>query len=529
MVVAKTARVQHDSPRKNRFIGMVQAGRSVAQAARDTSLPSSTAYDLWNKFKQTGTTHNQPRSGRPKKVGTRLKRQVIRTALQDTVGGTGKDEFHARADSVRRSAAPHRPGWWGEDCFGPYFPSVLAIAMLLNVLVMLGSTTLLGIWGDPSKKKGESNLSPDHCVIQIDRDTPITRGSKSTKRSLFPQRLPVGDDDVSALELRGVSMHPRAVLLDFGRAHIQHGRCSERKSAPWLGIELRITCLVNSRLEIHPCLSRLPYQERRKPFTEIANELPEDISTSTVRNLLAEEGYHRCVARKVPFLKRYHKLQRLRWARKYKKFTRRDWRKPIWSDECYIYLGDDRGRVYVTRRPDEEHDENCLVPRFTQSSIRVMVWGCIAKGRKGPLVVLEYPGGRGGGMNTQRYISQVLEPQLKPFFEKMKKERRGPIFQQDGASCHKSKTTLRWLASNGIPLMDHPSKSPDVSPIEPVWLELKKMLRARPRMPTSVGELITAVKECWERLAIADIDKYIDSMPQRVDAVIEAKGGHTRY
>jgi len=29
-----------------------------------------------------------------------------------------------------------------------------------------------------------------------------------------------------------------------------------------------------------------------------------------------------------------------------------------------------------------------------------MVWGYIMNGRKEPLLVLEYPGGKGGGMNT---------------------------------------------------------------------------------------------------------------------------------
>ena len=57
----------------------------------------------------------------------------------------------------------------------------------------------------------------------------------------------------------------------------------------------------------------------------------------------------------------------------------------------------------MTWRPDEEFDEDCLVPTFKQSLVCVMVWGCIMEGRKGPLVVLEYPGGKGGGMNTARY------------------------------------------------------------------------------------------------------------------------------
>ena len=62
--------------------------------------------------------------------------------------------------------------------------------------------------------------------------------------------------------------------------------------------------------------------------------------------------------------------------------------------------------------------------------------GCIMKGRKGPLVVLEYPGGKGGGMNTDRYREQVLEGVLKDFYKQMDAERDGVIFQQDGAMSH---------------------------------------------------------------------------------------------
>jgi hypothetical protein len=147
------------------------------------------------------------------------------------------------------------------------------------------------------------------------------------------------------------------------------------------------------------------------------------------------------------------------------KFKERDWRKPISSDECYIYLGDEKGKIYVTRRLDEQNNENCVVPKSEQSSICMMVCGCIARGRKGPLVVLEYPGGKGGGTNTQRYISQVLVRYLKPFSQKMKKERRAPIFQPDGAPSHASKKTLRWFPDNGIPLINHPTNSPDVTPV----------------------------------------------------------------
>lgn len=55
------------------------------------------------------------------------------------------------------------------------------------------------------------------------------------------------------------------------------------------------------------------------------------------------------------------------------------------------------------------------------------------KGRKVPLVVLEYPGGPGGGSNGARYKTQVLEKVLKGFYAEMREERGDILFMQDGA------------------------------------------------------------------------------------------------
>ena len=105
-----------------------------------------------------------------------------------------------------------------------------------------------------------------------------------------------------------------------------------------------------------------------------------------------------------------------------------------------MHLGDDRGQIYVTHCPLEVLLEECLVPTFKQSLVRVMVWGCILKGRKGPLIVLEYPGGKGGGMNSKRYQEQVLDGVLNTFYTWMEEERGSILFQHDGAPSHMSKS-----------------------------------------------------------------------------------------
>jgi len=271
-------------------------------------------------------------------------------------------------------------------------------------------------------------------------------------------------------------------------------------------------------------------EHRRKPFREIANEITPTVSEGSIRNILAEDGYHRRVAKTVPYRSDETKRKRLAWAKEQgKKMTGADWHDIAWSDEAYIHLDDKFGRVWVTRRPGEELLDECCVPKVPQSPIRIMVWGIVMKGAKGPLVVLEYPGGRGGGMTAQRYIQQVLEGPLLTFYAEQKQRRPGFRFQQDGAPSHTAKVTKCWLADHSIPIFPHPPTSPDVSPIEPDWHILKSRLREYQPRPHNEATLRAAVLDIWDKITCAEIDQFIDRMPAVVQAVIDAKGGHTKY
>jgi hypothetical protein len=267
-------------------------------------------------------------------------------------------------------------------------------------------------------------------------------------------------------------------------------------------------------------------QERRKPFSEIANQIGIDASDKVLRKALDNHGLHRRLAREVSFLTTAQKQARKAWGRINRD---RNWKPVTWSDECYIQHGDKPGQVFVTRRAGEEFDENCVIPSFKQSSVRVMVWGWIALDWKGPLVILEYPGGHGGGMTAARYVEQVLEAHVGPLWDHLRAERPELAFQQDSAPCHTAKLVKRWFAQKNIPLFPHPPNSPDLSPLEPVWHELKQRIRARRRRPTTVAELREAILEEWDAMLMEDINKHIRSMPERVKAVLRANGGHTKY
>ncbi|CAK5272627.1 unnamed protein product [Mycena citricolor] len=273
-------------------------------------------------------------------------------------------------------------------------------------------------------------------------------------------------------------------------------------------------------------------ENRRMPFGDIGNMMDPPISDTAVGKVLDSVGMHRRVARHVPFLTEMHKEDRLEWATANKGRSMRAWEKIMWSDECYVHLNGTSGRVWVTRTSDEVYEESCLVPAFKQSPVRVMVWGCIAHGWKGPLVILKYPGGKGSGMTAERYQDQVLKPHLMNAINELRQQRSRRVkiqFQQDGASSHTAHSSIDWLENHKIPIFLHPANSPDLSPIEPVWHELKKCIRARILRPTTFESLKTAILEEWEKLPIEDINKYTGTMVNRVQAVLDAEGGHTRY
>ncbi|KAI3375590.1 hypothetical protein L3Q82_003904 [Scortum barcoo] len=100
--------------------------------------------------------------------------------------------------------------------------------------------------------------------------------------------------------------------------------------------------------------------------------------------------------------------------------------------------------------------------------------------------------------------------------------KRNFIFQHDNDPKHTSKSTKEGLHQNKIEVLERPSQSPDLNPIEHLWGDLKRAVHRR--CPRNLSDLEQFCKEEWANIATSRCATLIDSYPKRLSAGIKAKG-----
>ena len=53
------------------------------------------------------------------------------------------------------------------------------------------------------------------------------------------------------------------------------------------------------------------------------------------------------------------------------------------------------------------------------------------------------------------------------------------LFQHDNAPVHKTRSIQNWFVEIGLEELDWQAQRPDLNPIEPLWDELERRLRAQ--------------------------------------------------
>ena len=88
-------------------------------------------------------------------------------------------------------------------------------------------------------------------------------------------------------------------------------------------------------------------------------------------------------------------------------------------------------------------------------------------------------------MKRENYVV-ILKQHLKTSVSKLKLGRIW-VFQMDNDPKHTSKVVAKWLKDNKVKVLEWPAQIPDLNPIENLWAELKKHVRAR--RPTNLTQL----------------------------------------
>ena len=212
------------------------------------------------------------------------------------------------------------------------------------------------------------------------------------------------------------------------------------------------------------------------------------------------------------------------WCKEEKR-VKRDYNYVCWSDKAIFYVGVDGSVFYMTRGAGEEYLETNLKPSFKSGHITVSIWSCFYRDRMGPLVILE----KGGTMTAQRYLETVKEHFI-PFYRRMvRKYGPGVVIQEDNASWHKAKLVTDYLDRRRIKRLCWPPQSPDLSPIENLWKQIKIILGKRRYRIKNIGMMERALEEIWPTISKESLLKLNASMPKRLNLCIKNKGESIKY
>jgi len=154
----------------------------------------------------------------------------------------------------------------------------------------------------------------------------------------------------------------------------------------------------------------------------------------------------------------------------------------------------------------------------------LMFWGGIGYQGKTNLVLID---GRQNGPKYQRMLTANLLPVSEEISGSTRRLKY--TFQQDGASCHTSDSTMRYFQRQQITVLDWPAYSPDMNIIENLWGHMVREVYPGGKVYRNVNQLEVAVQRVWNDIPLEYVQNLFDSMPRRVDELVEARGGPTKY
>lgn len=210
-----------------------------------------------------------------------------------------------------------------------------------------------------------------------------------------------------------------------------------------------------------------------------------------------------------------HRMDRLRRARDYLTQKRSLTKDVIWSDEKRFALDspDSYQHYWADLRADAP-----IMSRRQNGGGGVTVWGFFSARGKFNIMVVK------GNLNAEKYIG-LIDACQKPYIERY--HPAGAVLQQDNASAHAAHSTRMYLFDNDIDVMDWPSRSPDLNPVENAWVQLARIVYGKCTQYDSKEQLCAAIKEAAKQLDVDCLSTLVRSVKKRAMKLLERGGRHT--
>ncbi len=121
---------------------------------------------------------------------------------------------------------------------------------------------------------------------------------------------------------------------------------------------------------------------------------------------------------------------------------------------------------------------------------------------------------------------EILSENLLPSARALKMK-HGWVFQHDNDPKHTARATKEWLRKKHFKVLEWPSQSPDLNPIENLWRELK--VRVAQRQPQNITALEEICMEEWAKIPATVYENLVKTYRKRLTSVIANKGYITKY